>query len=76
MTSFETKHGRPKPPPIMSDGYLNYMNTFCTVNVWKARKAGLWYADTVGSDFCALTHAEAIQYAHKLAYERSQNVHR
>lgn len=80
MTTFEQKHGRPKPPPITSREYDTHMEQFGTISVWSSDytisppwDVDSWCKECEDLHFQSFsTHAEAVAYAHKLAYERNQ----
>lgn len=73
MTTFEERHGRPKPPRIhMGDDTWHYIAEHCTYAIWRSTILDRWYVD--GPNDCEEfdTHAEAIAYAQAHAQERGR----
>lgn len=75
MTAWE-RANRPKPPKIWcGDGRMEYERDTNIISVYFHRMFDEW-AVAVGAELhCARfpTHVEAVQYAHKQAYERNTN---
>lgn len=71
MTAWE-RANRPKPPPINVEGWIEgYAALNQTIFVWKHPNNLGWGIYSSWHGTSQDTFAEAIAYAHKLAYERS-----
>lgn len=72
MSTFQQKHGRPKPPKINSEAHIDYCYEHETYAVLKDPKDGRWYAFAPGGYVNqSNTHAEAITWAQKQAHNRN-----
>ncbi|ACV09789.1 DUF2188 domain-containing protein [Jonesia denitrificans] len=76
MTTFQQKHGRPKPPKIWGGlGRLQYeIARPHVLTIFKARKSSLWAVSSKGYEIHAFdTRAEAITWAQKHAHNRNES---
>ena len=72
MTTFQQKHGRPKPPAIWVDGGRTQyeLDNPKVATVYRSRREGVWRIDQNVEEIASFpTHAEAIAYAHKMAHQ-------